>query len=272
MALVDEAEVLESVLASWQVEPLPDASAIAEGRRRYEDWYARARAVVPASDAATFQDMYEGGQWTTRIKSYLGEPQVESPLHDPKNPVFPRWKVPFDGTPRDSLATQRTILRTELHRVAAPAMVLDELSAMFRRLPEFLDVLRAHGNDRVPPPDLQNEADLQALVHALLRVRFGDVRAEDPVPQYAGRSTRTDFLLREAGVLVETKFTRTGLRDKQLGDELLQDLGRYPRHPDCRAIFVLIYDPARQVLSPDALEADLSSDKADLPIRAIVVR
>lgn len=272
-SLLDEIEVLESVLASWQEEPLPDAATVKDGRRRYEEWYARASALVPTGDvAARFKDMYEGGTWTKRIKAYLARPQVQSPLYDPATPLLPRWEVPFDDTPRESLATQREILRAELHGEEAPEVVLDELESMFRRLPDYLDVLREKGNERVPAPAPRDEADLQVLVHALLRMRFDDVRAEDPVPRYAGRSARGDFLLREAGVVIETKFTRDGLRDKQLGDELLQDIGRYPNHPDCRAIFVLIYDPRRLVLSPDSLVSDLSRTGGEVPTRVVVVR
>lgn len=270
--LLNEVEELEEVLARWQQEPPPAAADVATGRQRYEDWYARATRVVPDDELARFRDMYEGGAFTTRIKQYLARPRAESVLYDAANPLFPRWEVPFDPTPRESLATQREILRHELHRVSAPAAVLDELAEMFSRLPDYLDVLRTAANERVPPPELSNEADLQDLVHALLRLHYDDVRPEDPVSKHAGKSSRIDFMLPEAGVGIETKFVRPTLPDGKVGDELLADLGRYPTHRECRGIFILIYDPARLLKTPAALQNDLTKPNGDPPSRTIVVR
>ncbi|WP_147263023.1 hypothetical protein [Geodermatophilus sp. TF02-6] len=150
--------------------------------------------------------------------------------------------------------------------------MLDELTAVLRRLPEYLDVLRRSNNPRVPAPSIEHEADLQVLLHALLRLHYDDVRPEDPVSQHAGGGSRVDFLLRETGVVIETKMTRPTLTDRKLGEELSVDWNRYPRHPDCRAILAFVYDPGRHLANPSALEHDLSQDERSPATRVVVVR
>lgn len=103
---------------------------------------------------------------------------------------------------------QRDLLLAAMHRHASAEAVLGEISTILRRLPDFLAVLRHADSARVPPPTLGNEGDLQIIVHAILRLLYDDVRPEDPVSQMAGGSSRVDFTLREAGVIVETKMMR----------------------------------------------------------------
>jgi hypothetical protein len=271
-SLIAESEKLERLFAEWQEGDGPSPEEISQGRREYNSWYVRARSFVPDSSRAKFENMYEGGVVIARVKGFLANPRKEYQLYNPEEPhSMPRWEVAFDRFPRNGMVEQRSILETALHEGDVIEPVLDELSEIFRRLPAFLDVLGSANNGRVPKPTLKNEADLQDLMHAILRLHYDDVRPEDPVSKRAGRASRVDFLLREARVLVETKFTRSDLRDKKVCDELLHDMGRYPRHPDCEAIFAVIYDPDRYIVNPVMIEKDLPESSA-LPFRAVVVR
>jgi hypothetical protein len=99
---------------------------------------------------------------------------------------------------------------------------------------------------------------------------FDDVRREDAVPQHAGGASRVDFMLPAAGVVVEAKMTRSGLTDRALGQELLVDWGRYPKHPDCRAILAFVFDPERRLANPTGLELDLSRAH-DNPIKRVLI-
>jgi hypothetical protein len=221
-----------------------------------------------------FKDMYEGGTFVERIKAFLNAPMEINQFWDPsaEAQLVPKWRSPFDGTVSESLLTQRQALVNSLHSVADAATVLNELSSAFRRLPDFLQVLRDSANPNVATPTLSSEKDLQVLVHALLKVLYSDVRPEDYVPQFAGGRSRTDFLIRDVGVLIETKMTREGLDDRKVGEELLVDWGRYGRHPDCRAIFAIVYDPDRRLKNATAIETDLSRDSGEPPTRVVVVR
>ena len=260
--LLKQADQLEDRLARWQQGSTPSPSQIRKTQREYQDWYSAALASVPEDERDRFRDMYEGGTFTPRIRAFLGDPLRINPFFDENQPtpLIDRWQHPYERVLRDNLMVQRELLVRALHAVADPAAVLDELTAVFRRLPDYLGVYRHADRETVPAPNIHNEADLQVVMHAVLRLLFEDVRAEDPVPQHAGGSSRVDFLLRDAGVIIETKMTRPSLTDRALGEELLVDWGRYPRHPDCRAILAVVYDPERRITNATALEQDLSQD------------
>jgi hypothetical protein len=44
---------------------------------------------------------------------------------------------------------------------------------------------------------VEDEYDVQDLLHALLRLHFDDIRPEEWTPSYGGKSTRMDFLLKK---------------------------------------------------------------------------
>lgn len=271
--LIAESQDMEREFATWQTDDAPPPEELQAGKRRYLDWYARATTHILPEDVDRFRDMYEGGAVIKRIRAFLVSPRAESIFYDPAappNPLVSRWDVPFDPTPRESMFMQRELLIRALKSQAAPSVVLDELSAVFRRLPSYLAVLGNAASEHVAPPTLADEADLQVLVHSILRLLYDDVRREDSAPAHAGGSTRPDFVLPEARVLVETKYVRPTLPDRRLGDELLQDVGRYHVHPECGAIFILVYDPRRLLNNPAAIERDVSR-ASDPPVRAIVV-
>ncbi len=71
---------------------------------------------------------------------------------------------------------------------------------------------------------IEDEYDVQDLLHALLLLYFDDVRTEEWTPSYAGKSSRMDFLLKNERVVIEVKKTRLGLADKELGDQLIIDV------------------------------------------------
>ncbi|MBN2583095.1 MAG: hypothetical protein JXL80_08505 [Planctomycetes bacterium] len=78
---------------------------------------------------------------------------------------------------------------------------------------------------------VEDEYDVQDLLHALLKTEFDDVRSEEWTPSYAGKSSRMDFLLKDHGIVIETKKTRDGLADREVGSQLIDDIARYASHP-----------------------------------------
>jgi len=79
-----------------------------------------------------------------------------------------------------------------------------------------------------------------------------------------------DLLLKAQKIVVEIKMTRDGLLDREIGDELLQDLARYKNHPDCSTVVCFIYDPKGLLKNPHGLASDIEkqSDKR-LTIRTV---
>lgn len=272
--LIAQSEAMEVTFERWQHESeSPSREDLAAGHRAYQEWYARAVRFVPDDDLAEFKDLYEGGFFTQRIKAFLSDPLSVNPLYnaDEENLFVDKWLHPFRSQFAQNHLQQRTILLRAAHAEAAVVTVLDDLTDLLRRLPDYLAVVRSYDNPSVPCPEIGDEADLQVVVHSMLRLKFDDVRREDLVSQYAGGGSRVDFLLAETGVVIETKMMRPTLNDTKVGAELLVDWGRYPRHPDCRAIFAMIYDPARRLLNPAGLTTSLSNTHLEVPTRAIVV-
>lgn len=117
---------------------------------------------------------------------------------------------------------------------------------------------------------INDEYDVQDLLHALLKSIFDDVRPEEYSPSYAGGSSRMDFLLKQERIVIEVKMTNNNLKDKQIGEELLIDIQRYQRHPDCGVLFCFVYDPGNYVRNPDGLKADLSRKYDGFEVRVII--
>ena len=118
--------------------------------------------------------------------------------------------------------------------------------------------------------DVTDEYDVQDLMHALLHLFFDDIRPEEWTPSYAGKASRMDFLLPAEQVVVETKKTRQGLGTKEVGDELIVDIERYKKHPDCKRLICFVYDPEARVANPRGIEKDLSRNEGDLEVKVII--
>lgn len=171
----------------------------------------------------------------------------------------------------------RAMTLSEVDRLAdSPGAVSLRTHAAVRIVLEIcrrLDVVvRALGqrHDRRPTLTITDEYDVQDLLHCLLLTRFEDVRPEECTPSYAGRSARTDFLLYREEVFVEAKKTRAGLRDREVAEQLSADVAFYKRHPRCRALVCVVYDPDHLLRNPAALESDLSGMHEGVPVAVVV--
>ena len=119
--------------------------------------------------------------------------------------------------------------------------------------------------------DINDEYDVQDLMHALLRLYFDDIRPEEWVPSYAGASSRTDFLLPQIDTVIETKRTRKGLNAKVVGEQLIIDIARYKRHPQCRRLVCFVYDPEGRIANPSGIESDLNSGDHGIEVRVSIL-
>ncbi len=111
--------------------------------------------------------------------------------------------------------------------------------------------------------DIKDEYDVQDLFHALLRIYYDDIRPEEWNPSYAGGSTRSDFLLKKERIVIEVKKTRSNLKSKQLGEQLIVDIVKYKSHPDCKLLYCFVYDPDGYINNPRGIENDLNDDTDD---------
>lgn len=256
--LIDESEELEERMSLLQGDEEPDPAGVADLRRDYRSWHQRARQVLPADAVKKFDEHRDGSLFKTGISQFLGEPRKESVIRA-EDGTFPmgRWQHPFSNV-RSRLEQQRNLLMEAAPEESPSERVAADLAVVLRRLPEFLRVLQQRRPDWSVGEAIKDEKELQVVVEALLRTLFDDVRPEDYVPSRGGANSRVDFVLREVGVVVETKMTRASMSAQKLGEELFIDAGRYPAHPDCDAILAYVYDPDRLLNNPRGIERDLT--------------
>ena len=138
----------------------------------------------------------------------------------------------------------------EQQPVKAVLAVCDRFHTIARQL-----VQRRDGR---PTLGIEDEYDVQDLLHALLRLYFDDIRPEEWTPSYGGGSSRMDFLLKGHEIVVEVKMARRGLLAKEVSEQLIIDAAKYRQHPECKTLVCLVYDPSGLVKNPRGIERDLA--------------
>ena len=118
--------------------------------------------------------------------------------------------------------------------------------------------------------DINDEYDVQDLFNALLYIYFEDIRKEEWTPSYAGQCARMDFLIKDCDVVIEIKKTRKGLSDKEVGNQLIEDIERYKIHPNCSTLICFVYDPEGRISNPRGIENDLSKKHDDLDVIVLI--
>lgn len=118
--------------------------------------------------------------------------------------------------------------------------------------------------------EIEDEYDVQDLLHALLTIYFDDIRPEEWTPSYAGGSSRMDFLLKQEKIVIETKKTRKGLGAKEVGEQLLVDIQKYKEHSDCKTLVCFVYDPEGRIGNPRGIENDLNKTYDGLPVKVLI--
>jgi hypothetical protein len=146
----------------------------------------------------------------------------------------------------------------------------DVIFRLAERLHRVVRQLRERREGR-PTLDVADEYGVQDLFHALLAIHFGDIRREEWVPSYAGGASRMDFLLPEIEAVVEIKMTRAGLTTRQLGEQLIIDIAKYKKHPVCRTLFCVVYDPEGRITNPRGVENDLKDENDQMSTHVMIV-
>jgi hypothetical protein len=157
---------------------------------------------------------------------------------------------------------------SRMPEMASASESLLNLERVLRRLPLVIRQLRSRHLQR-PAFQVQDERDLEDLLRALLPIYFDDIRPESRTPSYSA-VTRTDFRLKAEGIVLTIK--RAGSRDceKQLGEQLQEDVIFYERQGQCRMLVGFIYDPEGFIREPAQLEAMWSKMQDRLELRCVI--
>lgn len=101
---------------------------------------------------------------------------------------------------------------------------------------------------------IQDEYDVQDLLHALIRGYLKYSVQEDPLGKVAGtKSGRADISIEQLGVLIEAKFVHGPTDQKRIFEEISQDLILYSKWEHLKTLIVLIYN-SDDLRDPESLE------------------
>lgn len=229
---------------------------------KYEKWYAASKQLVNQllpDRSESFKEAYEEmRKWLTLYYS---------PTTNDYEKVFQRIWQHFKSQIDIVSSLQDVIEINNLLEAGNKSENLDEVPIeqiilILERFHKIARQLRSRYSER-PTLEIEDEYDVQDLLHSLLRIYFNDIRAEEWTPSYAGGSSRMDFLLKNEQIVIEVKKTRQSLKDKEIGEQLLIDIGKYTAHPECKTLICFVYDPEGRVGNPRGLENDLNKMSKD---------
>lgn len=281
--------VVGDVIASTGSHPTLDALFISAGapgeppplahHSKWKEWLFRAGqdpntdslAVLGAvleefMDFTPKQGIEEFDTWKERRE------RIESALEDNGLRYYRFGRIlPQGNAPEESTAATS---QTRTQQPVKPAKVEELLEIVVKGLRRAMHPL-THRRKGIQPLSFGNEYDVQDLLHALLRPWISDIRPEEFTPSYAGSSTRMDFLLPAHELVIETKIVRDRAHAKKVGDELIIDIEHYRKHPNCRSLWCVIYDPDQLITNAQGLSADLegprTSKEGEVRVRVFVL-
>lgn len=94
------------------------------------------------------------------------------------------------------------------------------IEGLFSKFHSVVRQIKTRHNKR-PTLDVNDEYDVQDLLHALLTPYFDDIRREEYTPSTGGTSPRMDILLKREQIVIEAKMTRKGLGKRKFENNLL---------------------------------------------------
>ena len=205
-------------------------------------------------------------EWATKSLMLL---QSLYPTH-PQTARFDFW-VKRNGADKDECEHLIAILKA-FHQINPQIKDVDYdgiLSRIFEKFHVCTRQLKRRHAGR-STLDITDEYDVQDLLNAILRLHFEDVRPEEWTPSYAGGNNRMDFLLKEEEISIEVKMTRDGLKDKEVGEQLIIDIAKYKAHPQCKTLYCFVFDPEGYIRNPRGLENDLTTDHDGLSVKVYI--
>ncbi|MFA4828941.1 MAG: hypothetical protein WC855_13145 [Thermodesulfovibrionales bacterium] len=213
--------------------------------------------------------------WIARVEDFILEYYGEESAPFRLYKKFDRRYI--DGHDQNSFDKQHVILIASLKactKITPKKKPVDlnkeySLLNLFDNFHSVVRQLRSRYSNR-PTLEVDDEYDVQDLLHCLLRLHFDDIRKEEWSPSYAGGSSRMDFLLKEEQIVIEVKKTRKGLADKELGRQLIEDKEKYKQHPNCKKLICFTYDPEGRITNPKGIMNDLNIAEEKFRVEIII--
>ncbi|HKQ35129.1 MAG TPA: hypothetical protein VJT11_07500 [Nitrospiraceae bacterium] len=202
--------------------------------------------------------------------------QEQTPIMDPIPSTGPQHEMREGApVPPHVLPHSSVPVGPSTHQESAPQSFqtgsdpVELVRILCRRFHSVARQLRLRGEYR-GTLSVEDELDVQDLLHALLRIQFDDIGTEEWTPSYAEGASRTTFLLNDNRLAVLVKKTRNGLTAKDLTEQLRIDTERYRTKSRCTSLLCFIYDPEGRIGNPRALETSLTTISDSLTIDVLV--
>jgi len=193
-----------------------------------------------------------------------------------------------ESTPKAGLQETKVLINALIKRAKRTPSIIDSeiniriddgnkseilrsgLDTVIEKFHQVAVQIKRRYNDR-DTLEINDEYDVQDLFHSLLKLYFKDIRPEEWNPSYAGGSSRSDFLLPDINTIIEVKKTRASMTDRHLGEQLLVDIAKYKKHPQCENLICFVYDPEGLISNPRGIENDLTNCDPNIKVRTIIV-
>jgi response regulator RpfG family c-di-GMP phosphodiesterase len=133
------------------------------------------------------------------------------------------------------------------------------VEAVIDKFADTIPILQVRGHGK-PAFKINDEYDVQDLLHFLYKPYLSDVIVEEYTLKRAGKTKRLDLVFKGLQTVIETKIVRTKAHASKIPDELDIDIRGYVSHPSCRHLFCFVYDPDRHIKDPRNVEKDLSGE------------
>jgi hypothetical protein len=140
----------------------------------------------------------------------------------------------------------------------------EKLSIIFSALDKFTSASKSLSERRKGKPtiSLDDEYDIQDVLHVILRPHFPTIKIEEVV---SGNDTekflKIDFVVSDLKVAVECKCIRDIKHARSITKELNDDIQTYHRHQDCNYLIFFVYDQDLLISNPDTLEKNYTNEQ-----------
>jgi hypothetical protein len=209
-------------------------------------------------------------------------PQPTAPASAPQPSSPPQFSTTQEVPTRRFSTTQEVPARPQPNAPNPPSQVsvsrasvspemnhLNVTKTLCQRFHFVTRQLRLRGEHR-STLNVEDECDVQDLLHALLRLQFDDINTDEWTPAYSNGAPRTTFLLNQDRLAIVVKKTRTGLSAKELTEQVRTDIERYRVRGRCTNLFCFVYDPEGRIGNPRGLESDLASTSENFTVDVLV--
>ena len=209
-------------------------------------------------------------------------PSATAPPPSPSPPVLPPAEPaePVRYSTREVAPSQPSTTTTVTSPSPAPPVSVSNASSpeadhlpitknICQRFHFVARQLRLRGEYR-SSVSVEDESDVQDLLHALLRLQFDDISTDEWTPDYTNGASRTTFLLNHDRLAVVAKKTRAGLTMTDLKDQVRADIERYRARGRCTSLLCFIYDPDGRIGNPRGIESELTSTSEQFIVDIVV--